>query len=503
VARREVLKDFIERQKLTKSTLTLFLIGIFWLINLPRTVPLLEADRGLFVSYAERLLAGDKLYVDLFFPKDPVFVWVIAAGRILSPLMDIFFENLWLLIAAYSVYQISKCSKLSAHFALLLGFLVTPLILTSGQYYPGYTHLPGIALTFLGASLLLKNHFFAAGVVLASIFFTKVMLFPIAVLVYLSCFISHWKPRIFLHVCVGTGFGVLFWTVILFVRGELAGYVQMLRFNSVYANDDIYPNWPLPLAHILRASNSMSWTSIILVVLILVWTFSTSNEMKRRWRLVRFQSNLWLSTLLGLASSLLVLAFTGMWNHHNQVLYVPAIFGSMLLASKLPNLASRKLSSFTIFLMVAIVLGGPKQGVIFTTPAEMRVAVEKLRSVPDEAKALASQGKPSTYARLGSNDDFGHAKGLREWTLSCPYFEFYPKFADSQSQVYASMLRCLREKTPQYVLVSTTFREWLTNPGAYGQNNWKIFVDQVKTLLSENYTCELNLEVLVCERNLS
>ncbi len=480
--------------------MTYILIGLFWVVNFPRTIPLLEADRGLFVSYAERLLAGDKLYADLFFPKDPVFVWLIALGRTFSPLMDILIENFWLILSSVAVYQTSKHLKIGRCHTLLLGFLVTPLILTSGQYYPGYTHLPGIALTLLSVSLLLRNHFFSAGFILITVFFTKVMLFPVAIFLFIGFLILNWRTKFLSRLFFGAGFGSIFWIAVLSVRGELSGYVKMLQFNSIYANDDIYPNWPLPLAHILRASNSMSWTTLILIILILAWTLPSEDNLSTKWR-IRVPNNfLWLSTLLGLVAAILVLALTGMWNHHNQVLYIPAIFGAVLFSTKIPYLSNRPLGSFAILLLVSIVLGGPKQGVIFTTPAEMRVAIEKLMTLPDEARALSNEESFSSYARLGSNDDFGHAMGLRKWNLACPYIEFYPKFATSQDPIFESMLECMSKNKPQYILVSTTFKDWLANPGAYGPNNWENFINRTQLLLTEKYICLPKQELLVCER---
>ena len=51
-------------------------------------------DRGIFVSIAERLLAGDKLYVDVWENKDPIFYYMISLGRVFSPYADVVLEIL-------------------------------------------------------------------------------------------------------------------------------------------------------------------------------------------------------------------------------------------------------------------------------------------------------------------------------------------------------------------------------------------------------------------------
>ena len=48
-------------------------VVLAWVVALPRLVPSTFGDHGTFVSVAERLLAGDRLYVDVWDNKDPLF----------------------------------------------------------------------------------------------------------------------------------------------------------------------------------------------------------------------------------------------------------------------------------------------------------------------------------------------------------------------------------------------------------------------------------------------
>ena len=57
---------------------------LLWILRIPLTIPSLSADRGVYVSSAERLLAGDKLYSEIFEAKDPIFIWQINCSQILT-----------------------------------------------------------------------------------------------------------------------------------------------------------------------------------------------------------------------------------------------------------------------------------------------------------------------------------------------------------------------------------------------------------------------------------
>ena len=65
-------------------------------------------DRGVFVSTAERMVAGDRLYVDVWDNKDPVFYYLMAAGRLVSPLMDYVLEVGWLAVVAVATYALAR-----------------------------------------------------------------------------------------------------------------------------------------------------------------------------------------------------------------------------------------------------------------------------------------------------------------------------------------------------------------------------------------------------------
>lgn len=61
---------------------------VVWALVLARAVPGVQWDRGVFVSTAERLRAGNRLYADVWDNKDPLFHYALGRWRTVSPLSD-------------------------------------------------------------------------------------------------------------------------------------------------------------------------------------------------------------------------------------------------------------------------------------------------------------------------------------------------------------------------------------------------------------------------------
>ena len=54
------------------------LVLLTWVSIVPRLVPDRSLDRGIFVSVAERLIAGDALYTGVLDNNDPLFYYFVA-----------------------------------------------------------------------------------------------------------------------------------------------------------------------------------------------------------------------------------------------------------------------------------------------------------------------------------------------------------------------------------------------------------------------------------------
>ena len=90
----------------TKLLYALALAAFFGLVLFTRLVPLTVGDREIFVSVGERLVAGDVLYAGVFDNKDPLFYYLVALERAAGPLAEYLAELAFVLIAIASIFAI-------------------------------------------------------------------------------------------------------------------------------------------------------------------------------------------------------------------------------------------------------------------------------------------------------------------------------------------------------------------------------------------------------------
>jgi hypothetical protein len=130
---------------------------------------------------------------------------------------------------------------------------------------------------------------------------------------------------------------------------------------------------------------------------------------------------------------------------------------------------------------VAVVLGGGPQTPLYPVSAPGQ-AVLSLTRTPAEAEAILASGPPSTYARLGGNDDGGHAMGLGAWTLACPRFHQY--WFDPPGAL-ADVTRCLPKAHVVYVASSFSQRH---RPGQ-AAGDWNAWVVDTEKVLKKDFAC--------------
>lgn len=483
---------------------------ILWIVRIPQTIPTLGLDRGVYVSSAERLLAGDKLYAEIFEAKDPIFIWQIAFGRALSPLMDIVFENLWVLLASYAIFWLSKLNDFPIYVAIFIGFIISPIILTGVNYRPGYSHLPGVAVLFLIVALLTNKTYFWAALLAGLLFFLKIMLFPVAFLFIAYAQISRGKKRTLFQIAIGMTAGLMFPVSILLIRGEFIPYLEILKFNRAYVDEPLYMSWPKPISHFLmtKTTNSVFFICMVLAILIYAWFKIRSqlnftapgNNLRRMYSIIRINNfqqldNL-IFTFIALISSLFIIMLTGLWWHHNQIFAIPIILSFMLLTQVLKS--SEIVGSLVVFTILAILtvgVTGFNSANVLPTPKNVKSSIDDLTSLSTEARALLQLGKAGSYARIGTNDDNGHAYGLRDWKLTCRVFQIYPIYPRAMEKFLKETLSCL--PNAEVIIVSPEAQKWFLDE-AYNQVYWLEFIDQVDELLKNQFYCSEFFEVLRC-----
>lgn len=448
----------------------LFLIGT-WIYVVFRSIPLRDGDRGVFASMAERIAAGDTLYVDVWDNKEPLFFLTLGAGRMLSPAMDVAIELVWIVLASLAIFQVMIALNSSRFMAALVGFGGTPIIVMGGVYAAGFSHLPSTAILLGIIALSLHRKWFFAGALIVILAGFKIIVVPIAVLSILPLIINpRWRKTLVTLVLGGGITGVLL-AGILALRGEFIGFINLVRSNIGYSQSSISDAYDLPiLKHIepvFTQATVITFTATLVAILLVYVLAPQVNKTYRR------------VVILSLAGAFLVTAITGLWNHHGQIFYGPAALALALLFGTVTKLNKPRIAN--IFLVFAISL------VLAAIPS-LRSVIDTVLSGPTRFNGLSRVSQPSqdllaiadsgTYQRLGMNTDDSHAYGLGDFTLNCYQFVQY-------TYDLRATLEFIPECLPatDYLLVD---KEFVIRDNA---PEWNDFVVKSETAIKADFTC--------------
>jgi len=143
---------------------------------LVRGEPSATGDQGVFLSVAARMLDGDKLYSEVIENKDPLFFYTYADALELGGWRGPFLlDGLWLAIGALAMGLLLRELR-APRAAVVTGFLVYPLALTSGWYLAGLSMLGALALVPLIPWAWLRGRYVGAGALLAVVLLFKLNL---------------------------------------------------------------------------------------------------------------------------------------------------------------------------------------------------------------------------------------------------------------------------------------------------------------------------------------
>lgn len=470
------------------------LSGIIWVALLARIIPDLDADRGIFASVAERLLAGDRLYSEVWDNKDPLFFYSLALVRWVSPYGDFVLELAWLVIAALSIREIARNIGCWEPIGSAVALIATPIILTGQFYYAGYTHLPGTAITLATFAATLAQRYKFAGILLAILFLLKITTFPVAFVIMMVVIGSRGDWRNLGRLMVGLSISALTALGLLLYRGELEPYLRSLKLNASYSNSALTDSgrWPI-VEHLIRVTSSSSLTVILGCVAVLLFGLSI-----RRVAEIPLKSRedwiMWVATAAALIMSVVVLALTGLADHHNQVLYIPAALCVLLLARWAQSISPiQPVTAIAALAVISLSISATNPVVWLISYHKAPSTIADSKRVPAEAAALlAVAGASGSYARFGSNDDGGHANGLSDWRLGCARFHQYSFLDDDTLQTYLSCIT-----TVDAVIVSSGSTAQLLRTETM-QDPLRGYARLVSDKLNERFDCTRVSAVTIC-----
>jgi hypothetical protein len=461
--------------------------------------PSIEADAGIFVSVAARIVHGDHLYTGVWDNKPPFFYYGQALALDVAGWRGPFLlDAVWLSIATISIWLLLRRVGLPT-WTSLVGAAVYPLMLTGAWYYAGFSELPALALAPLIGWLCLRRSIVAAGAVTGIAIFFRLDYGLVFLALIAAPLVLGWAGTARLRadaLRLLAGFAATAGASIAFLaaRGELGAYVDTLRSQVGYPDRALAQQGepagiPGHVAAVGRIFLEDRARGVLFVVVLAALAALLIPMLRRRGRTalpepVRGLAGLMLATG---AAAAVTLALTGLWDHSLELLALPATFGSCLLIWWLESSLRRPARLVAATLLTVTACAVAFGGISTNSPGspEAGSAISQWwntpRSVSAEALDRAAAGSTATitYARLGQNADDGHAAFVEEnLELVCPVFHQYPFSANLDEA-----LSCVRDDEPQLILVGPRFAPLHES----ATESWDSFVSAGRQLLRNRY----------------
>jgi hypothetical protein len=452
--------------------------------------PTLASDQGVYLSVAARILDGDHLYSQTIENKDPLFFYSYAAALWIGGWRGPFLlDGVWFALAAVGFGLLLRELRLQGP-AIVAGFFVYPLALSSGWYLAGESILGGLAIAPFAAWLWLRARFTASGVVLAVVMLLKLNLLAVGA-APIAAFLLLGAPE-------GRRFGQLLRSIgglsgalavaalVLAVRGELTQYLYVIQYNAWYSkaldrNDGFVGRAVQHLDVVVRYFRSSGRWQLPAAALILVLFAAAGLYLLRRDK--AGERLLAVCTALTLVLTLASLALTAYWFHHLQVLAYPAALIAATLISAVGTSAGQRAGAIAAVACVAFALSSvlrsenPQQQL--TTPWTARGGSASSEALEQARTRFYPLSTTVSYMVFGSNNENAHAVFIsHRFDLVCRWFHLYPYSPDDQLDETTG---CSRRERPMLILVTLGF--WDSREGA----SWRQFVSNARHLLESRY----------------
>ncbi len=491
----------------------LIVAAIFVVCFTSRLVPVPKSDRAIFTSIAEYLLLGNRLYVDIYDNKDPLFFYAVSIQRFFGPIAEYLFELSTVAISAVSAYDISCAVESTGKDRKKILLIAVPLVVTGIFWIPGYTTLPGVALSLLACALFVRHKALLAGGCIGLLAFTKLIMLPLPTVFCLVYELMLWDKLVsrkrlsrgtigFIGVC-----GVV--CGILFVRQELVGYLLAQQNNFFYANGVLIDN-----SSFVNAFVSHLWTVFIgtpekqMLLASLIVSMSFAVYMVARASLTKASKALLTSSVAASIISILILGLTGLWHHHlsltyaSQTLILTGIAVSLSEKQRLRKILPNSLFSVVIVVCAIFLSGTLSWRHYVETPTRLPERIAHLaQASPEDIALTAIHPTGTVFARLGKNTQIIPYEAPNS-RLLCPEFSQYYFYSPERLE---TILNCV--KTAPTIVVDSAFAQLDEAPKWWPEDaqkqfilrDWNNFVTAGEAMLQSQYTCKSFEKVRICD----
>ena len=485
-------------------------IAIFFINCLTfRLIPDPLYDRAIFVSVAEYLLSGSKLYIDIYDNKDPLFFYAVSMQRLLGPIGEYLFELLMVTISAVSAYDISRIVEHTGAMRKRFLLIAVPLIVTGAFWSPGLTHLPAIALSLLACALFLRKKMLFAGGCMGLLAFMKLIMLPLPAVFCLTYELVLWDKRLshklFNRIVIGFTSVSAITLVILLTRHELLGYLQAQQNNFIYSNNVLVDNSSIVNSFVshLRTMFLGSESKLRLLFSVIA-SMGFCGYMSTQARVEKKIKAFLIGTLATYIISIMVLGLTGIWDHHMQLIYFSQTLMLIYIAISL-NLkkAFANLSFGIAIVVLAILLSGTiKLGYYVATPGAIMTKISYLTQESPETTAFRAIYPNGTgFVRLGQNSTV-MPHGAANDKLLCPDFQQYYFYSPERLK---HVLDC--SKTAPTLIVDDSFSLYDKAPDWWPRDaqrqimikNWNDFVTVGESMIKTKYSCRKLGKTRICK----
>lgn len=471
------------------------------LVGLLRVSPGIDGDRQIFMTVAAAIARGQKLYVEVYDNKDPLFFWTDAvAYGLLGPVGLFILE--FLLLAAVGALSCAIGVRLGARplAGIALGVMAAGVMTVPSWFESGSSQFLGITL-FFGALLAVLHGRFLVGGLIAGLMVDARLNFIVLVGVLIAvaaCMApSAWAPRVG-KLVTGVAVSVLAMLVVLAARGELVGYVNAVRGNVGYtgrAYDLIYGEPGPPFGPLARALGDLGdrvagWVVIIVVLAALSRLGFT--VARRGWAAaLTGRSGIGgLLVMASVAATLVLFATSHIWALHLPVVVVTTVLCVAYLLAEWTALAPPRRQAAAAALALAMLLAADATSLVRSVadarniPTRWSLPEGDLQ--PALRRALPAGEGTADVALLGYHTQGFPGSMPDRVRLACKYpfaYAWYPReMLDEYQRCLAGtpdVVALHRWRYPQlgafYAAVDRALAERFT-PVEQTQSGWTIWV---------------------------
>jgi hypothetical protein len=475
------------------DSLLLICLSLFGIVVAVLTLEIWQGeDVGIFLSEVSLIDRGHKLYSEIYEIKDPLFLFsgalAYSAFGITGPFI---LDALVIALTAPIGFIASRTLGFSVFSSIFGAVLFIGSI--SGLYFQSFRS-GTIALLLILMSFIFsaRNSWVLFGILCVAVIGFKMSYALFLIGPLLLILKSDRKVNDLIRFLLSMLACLFLFLFVLFMRGELAGYFEMIISNFEYRS--IYPEivgLPTGLIGHIALINGYGSNFYLLAAIFCLQVVSSFKYIRSEFKM---QS---LSLCLVAFACLLTLAISAMWPHHLQILCFFAWSAGIILSeSILENVELH--NSITSLMVIPLLLITVLSGWSLPTGFKNGIPNGQLQ-VPPEAKYIKDNTNifknETKYARLGPNDDMGLAAFLPEsWRLAC---RDYSTYGHESIERISEITTCIRDK-PDVLIVSPGFIQ-LTRPAG----NYEILKQDAMKLIEANFSCtEINSRpgALVCKR---